>query len=118
MIHSTGDEPWSSPPVPLGYLVSQYPTVSHTFILREIRTLRALGFDVRVVSIRQPDRSPDQLSPEEAEELRLTFSVLGGGLLRILRAHLRCCGARWPMPPRSGMPSGWEAGTFAGRRPT
>jgi glycosyltransferase involved in cell wall biosynthesis len=89
MIHSTGDEPWSSPPVPLGYLVSQYPAVNHTFILREIRTLRTLGFDVRVVSIRQPDRSPDQLSPEEAEELRLTFSVLGGGLPRILRAHLR-----------------------------
>jgi glycosyltransferase involved in cell wall biosynthesis len=89
MIHTTGDKPPSSRPVPLGYLISRYPTVSHTFILREIRTLRALGFDVRVVSIRQPDRSPERLSPEEAEELSLTFSVLGCGLPRILRAHLR-----------------------------
>ena len=37
----------------LGYLISQYPAVNHTFILREIRTLRTLGFDVRVVSIRE-----------------------------------------------------------------
>ena len=89
MIHSTGDERPSPRPIRLGYLVSQYPAVNHTFILREIRTLRTLGFDVRVVSIRKPDRSPDRLSPEEAEEFRLTFSVLGGGLPRILRAHLR-----------------------------
>jgi glycosyltransferase involved in cell wall biosynthesis len=89
MIHSTGDEPPLLRPVPLGYLVSQYPAVNHTFILREIRTLRALGFDVRVVSIRKPDRSPDRLGPEEAEEFRLTFSVLGGGGWRIVGAHLR-----------------------------
>jgi len=57
--------------------------------LREIRTLRALGFDVRVVSILRPDRDPGQLSPEEAEESRLTFSVLGSGASRILSAHLR-----------------------------
>jgi glycosyltransferase involved in cell wall biosynthesis len=89
MIYSTGDEPPPPRAVPLGYLVSQYPTVTHTFILREIRTLRTLGFDVRVVSIRQPDRRPDRLSPEEAEEFRLTFCVLGGGLRPVLRAHLR-----------------------------
>jgi len=53
------------------------------------RTLRALGFDVRVVSILRPDRDPGQLSPEETEEFRLTFSVLGSGALRILSAHLR-----------------------------
>ena len=57
--------------------------------MREIRTLRALGFDVRVVSILQPDRNPAQLSPEEAEEFRLTFSVLGSGARPILSAHLR-----------------------------
>jgi len=89
MIDTTGDESQSSQPVPLGYLISRYPAVNHTFILREIRTLRALGFDVRVVSIRPPDRRPERLSPEEAEEFRLTFLVLGGGLPRILRAHLR-----------------------------
>ena len=72
----------------LGYLVSQYPAVNHTFILREIRTLRALGFDIRVVSIRKPDRLPELLSEEEADEYRRTFAVLGGGPLRVLRAHV------------------------------
>lgn len=72
----------------LGYLVSQYPAVNHTFVLREIRTLRALGFDIQVVSIRKPDRLPEFLSEEEADEYRRTFAVLGGGPLRVLRAHL------------------------------
>ena len=34
----------SSPCVPMGYLVSRYPAISHTFILREIAHLRTLGF--------------------------------------------------------------------------
>ncbi len=74
---------------PLGYLVSQYPAVNHTFILREIRILRSLGFDTRVVSIRQPDRSPDALSAEEAEEYGLTQFVLGSGVFQIAAIHAR-----------------------------
>jgi len=74
---------------PLGYLVSQYPAVNHTFILREIRILRSLGFDIRVVSIRQPDRSPDALSAEEAEECGLTQFVLGSGIFQIAAIHAR-----------------------------
>lgn len=70
----------------LGYLVSQYPAVNHTFILREIRILRSLGFDVHVVSIRQPDRRPEALSGEEAEECALTRFVLGSGALSIAGA--------------------------------
>ncbi len=42
-----------------------------------------------MVSILRPDRDPGQLSPEESEEFRLTFSVLGSGARRILSAHLR-----------------------------
>lgn len=73
----------------LGYLISQYPAINHTFILREVRTLRGLGFDIRTVSIRKPDRGPKQLSAEEADELRVTFSVLGGGAWRMLGSHIR-----------------------------
>jgi glycosyltransferase involved in cell wall biosynthesis len=36
----------------IGYLVSQYPTKSHTFIRREIDALRMRGLPVRVFSIR------------------------------------------------------------------
>ena len=40
----------------LGYLVSQYPALSHTFVLREVLALRRHGVDVRVVSVRKCDR--------------------------------------------------------------
>ena len=71
---------------PLGYLVSQYPATNHTFILREIRTLRNLGFDIRVVSIRRPDRPAKTLSEEEAEEFAKTSFVLGSS---VVGPHLR-----------------------------
>jgi glycosyltransferase involved in cell wall biosynthesis len=80
--------------VRLGYLISQYPAVNHTFILREIRILRQCGFDIRVVSIRQPDRRPDVLSPEEADEYRFTSFVLGAGIFRIAAGHARAFFAR------------------------
>jgi colanic acid/amylovoran biosynthesis glycosyltransferase len=73
----------------LGYLLSQYPAVNHTFILREIRALRCLGFDITAVSIRPSDRPLEALSAEEAEEFRLTWSILGNGPWRVVRAHLR-----------------------------
>jgi hypothetical protein len=52
----------------LAYLRSQYPTVTHTFLLREIRALRDSGLDIQVISIRGSDRSDHQLSSEEREE--------------------------------------------------
>lgn len=87
---STGrDSPTKQEPKPLGYLVSQYPATTHTFILREIRKLRDLSFDIRVVSIRGPDRPPAALSEEEGDELRRTACVLGSGAGTIIGAHLR-----------------------------
>src|SRR5260370_13717025 len=79
----------SAPSTRLAYLVSQYPTVSHTFILREIRTLRKLGVDVVVFSVRGPDRSPEAMSSEEREELAQTRAVLLAGVPAIMGAHLR-----------------------------
>jgi len=72
----------------LAYLVSQYPAVSHTFILREVRGLRALGFDVRVASVNSPDRPDEHLTTEEREEAARTFFVKRAGAARVLRAHL------------------------------
>lgn len=69
----------------IGYLVSQYPGLSHTFVMREIRGLRQLGWDVRVVSIRKADRPLAALSPDEAEEFQSTFSVMASGIPAILR---------------------------------
>jgi glycosyltransferase involved in cell wall biosynthesis len=76
-------------PVQIAYLVSQYPAVSHTFILREIRGLRALGLDIRVASVRAADRPLEQLSVEEQEEQRATFYIKPAGLAAAFAANLR-----------------------------
>ena len=49
----------------LGYLVSQYPALSHTFILREVLALRRQGVDVCVVSVSACDRPLAALSADE-----------------------------------------------------
>jgi glycosyltransferase involved in cell wall biosynthesis len=73
----------------IGYLVSQYPAVNHTFILREIQTLRRTGFEIHVVSIRTPDRPATTLSADEAAEYNLTETVLATIPWGALRTHIR-----------------------------
>ena len=53
--------------------------MSHTFVLREIRGLRALGFDVRVASVRPADRAFEHMSAVEQEEERATFCIKAAG---------------------------------------
>lgn len=57
----------------LGYLLSRYPGVSHTFFLQEIFGLRELGFSIATASINGPDRAPQHLTAAEAEEASTTF---------------------------------------------
>jgi colanic acid/amylovoran biosynthesis glycosyltransferase len=45
--------------ISLAYLLSQYPAINHPFMLREVRRLRELGFEIQVASIRPPDRPFD-----------------------------------------------------------
>jgi glycosyltransferase involved in cell wall biosynthesis len=96
-------------PVPtrLAYLVSQYPSITHTYILREVRALREQGFEIEVISIRPPDRPPEQLSDVEREELKRTFTVLNAGVGGILSAHLATLLQR---------PAGYLAGAWAAVR--
>ena len=72
----------------IAYLVSQYPAISHTFILREIRNLRELGLDVHVASIRGPDRPFEQLTLEEQGEQRRTFYIKPAGVVPAVGANL------------------------------
>ena len=72
----------------LAYLVSQYPAVSHTFILREVRRLRELGFEIHVASINDPDRPADGLTADEREEAASTYFVKRAGAGGAARAHL------------------------------
>lgn len=89
--------------VKLGYLISQYPALNHTFILHEVRSLRRAGFDVHTVSVRRPDRPLDKLSAEETDEQRRTFAIFGAGpwhaavtnLAVLLRQPLRYFRGLW-----------------------
>lgn len=60
----------------IGYLVSQYPTAGHTFILREIVGLRELGYEVYVVTIRPDSRHVSALSHLEKLEREKSTSIL------------------------------------------
>ena len=91
----------------LGYLVSQYPALSHTFVLREVRALRSCGIEVCVVSVRRCDRSTAKLSADEAEEAMQTFSVLGAGYLHAIIANL-CILCRHPLGYLRGLLYAWS----------
>ncbi len=71
----------------LAYLVSRYPAVSHTFILREVRRLRALGFEIDIASVNEPDRSNENMTDDEREEAACTYYLKRHGVMGALRAH-------------------------------
>lgn len=59
----------------VAYLTSIYPAVSHTFILREVEALKALGLDIRPFSMRQPPANHLTGAPEQ-KAFEETFYVL------------------------------------------
>jgi colanic acid/amylovoran biosynthesis glycosyltransferase len=72
----------------LAYLVSRYPAVSHTFILREVCQLRARGFDIEVASINSPDRAVEAMTDTERAEAQRTYMVKAHGIFGALAAHV------------------------------
>jgi hypothetical protein len=68
----------------VGYLISQYPTVSHSFLVREVRELRALGAEIEIASVRNPDRVLSELTAGELEEASRAY-------------YIRADAARWPL---------------------
>jgi colanic acid/amylovoran biosynthesis glycosyltransferase len=56
----------------IAYFTNQYPSVSHTFIRREIRALEALGLSILRIALR-PGAHVD---PEDAEEAKKTWFIL------------------------------------------
>ncbi len=71
----------------LAYLNTQYPSLSHTFIEREIRALRARGFTIDTFSIRPP-RPQDTLGEHHAAAARDTFCLLAS-TPRLVLAQLK-----------------------------
>jgi colanic acid/amylovoran biosynthesis glycosyltransferase len=78
----------------VAYLLSQYPSIGHTYLLRELRGLRELGWDIPTVSIRPPDRRPEDMLETEREEAARTFYVLRGGMAAVVFDQLGVLSSR------------------------
>ena len=71
----------------LAYLLSEYPTLVHTYLLREVRQLRVMGVEIQTLSVRRPDLSAAPPSAEEKAERDVTWYLLGSGLGQHLAEH-------------------------------
>jgi colanic acid/amylovoran biosynthesis glycosyltransferase len=72
----------------IGYFASEYPSISHTFIRREIEALRRRGLEIRTFSIRRaPSNAP--LGEADRRELAATWTLQPVSLAATLRAHAR-----------------------------
>ncbi|MCW5977392.1 MAG: glycosyltransferase family 4 protein [Bryobacteraceae bacterium] len=97
----------------LAYLVSQYLAVNHTYLVREVETLRSLGFDILVVSISPPDRPDNELAPAERALAATTLNVKSTPLLAAARIHAMTLFTR-PAAYLSGLVCALRLGTGAG----
>jgi len=86
----------------LAYLVSQYPAVSHTFILREIQQLRQFGIAIRTATVKPSTPGPSGFTEAESREAVATFCVKTRSPLRIVLDHGTCF-ARWPRAYLAGL---------------
>src|SRR4051812_11789043 len=59
----------------VAYVVAEYPKVSHTFVMREVDALRALGVSVETVTIR-PTPESGLYSEADRRAAAETFAVL------------------------------------------
>lgn len=74
--------------VRVGYLISQYPATSHTFIRREIQALRARGVEVETFSVRPPTEA-ERRSGVDREEYERTYYILPAKPKDIISAHAK-----------------------------
>jgi len=77
----------------VAYLTSRYPSVSHTFIMREIQALRESGTEVDTFTIRRPPES-ELLTEADRTEFRRTFTVLPVSFARLFGSHVTMLLAR------------------------
>jgi colanic acid/amylovoran biosynthesis glycosyltransferase len=72
----------------VAYLVSRFPAVSHPFIDREVRALRARGVHVVTLAIKRTDPA-DLLSRADHDAYETTWAVRPPSWGRLLAAHVR-----------------------------
>lgn len=95
----------------IAYLVSEYPHIRHAYLLREIRGLRKLGWEIEVVAVRPDARSANEYTKEEREEAASTHYVLRGGGAAFLWAHLHTLATR-PAGYARGLAAAFRYGRF------
>lgn len=104
----------------IAYLTGEYPKVSHTFILREVAALRALGAEVLTCTVRRAPANQVVGEDQQAEAAR-TYCILDAARRaphRLLLAHLGWIGRapqRWGaalgLAWRTRAP-GWKAALY------
>lgn len=77
----------------VAYLVSEYPSPSHTFIRREIGGLRKHGLFIKIFSVRRPDDSSIYSNVDEQDRRETTY-LIPVHWPRLLAAHIRALAAQ------------------------
>jgi colanic acid/amylovoran biosynthesis glycosyltransferase len=72
----------------IGYLTTEYPSTSHTFIRREVIALRRRGLEIRTFSIRRPPADAP-LGESDRRENAQTWYLQPAGIVSTAGAHLR-----------------------------
>lgn len=70
------------PPKKLAYLCSEYPSVSHTFVRREILELERLGYVVTRIGVRHGSVTVDS---RDEDEISRTYSLVGIPPIKLLQ---------------------------------
>lgn len=69
------------------YLASEYPGISHTFIFREVQSLRQQGFRVMTASIRRPGNL-EMMTPDEKADAAATLYIKDSPVLEVAASHM------------------------------
>ena len=91
MTQSPALPPAARAAVRVAYLNTEYPSLSHTFIEREVRSVRDHGVEIRTYSIRRPGRvgTLGAAHRDAARETAYVLDGLWGILIAILVAAIR-----------------------------
>lgn len=94
---------------PMGYLVSTYPAISHTFILRELQHLRREGWQIATASVNRPDRPLSKMEADERQEAQGTYGLKADGMQGALKAAVWAVG-KFGVTSLKMLASGWRLG--------
>lgn len=78
----------STSPLKVAYIVSRYPSPSHSFVRQEVEELRSLGLDIKTFTVRPSDQLA-QLSADDQREAASTTAILPVPVRDLIFDHVR-----------------------------